>query len=385
MDMVHNFNPPFRMVCVVLLIAGLGCIRLFPESAESETIYTILTRWNIAEKHLNAWAAGQSPGERQAVLMALDNLEAELRVFVRGPLYQAHFVTSFSPEKHISRITRRIEALREEILKGRIQEAREHSFELNNAIIAWQSYDADLMNRIQLSYFRLILILAAVIIALVGILRRNHLSLLRSQLKEQGTAAFSRRIFLAQEAERSRIAMELHDTVIPGLRRLGLGARGEAARDHTTLIKRIREICGNLMPPDFRHIGLADGIQNLCLDFQKRTSVECRLNIGENLRIAPLSPEMQIQCYRLVQEALTNIEKHAEASEVSVVLRNSSLGNGAALLICVTDDGVGIAGKPSGLGIRGMYERAAILGGELTFLGEKGEGLMVKIEIPLAP
>jgi signal transduction histidine kinase len=102
--------------------------------------------------------------------------------------------------------------------------------------------------------------------------------------------------------------------------------------------------------------------------------------------------EMQLQCFRLVQEALTNIWKHAEASEVTVVLRNAGFGGNKTkpgLLICVSDDGKGFAAPcrthtPAGhLGIRGMYERITILGGVLSFVSEEGEGTMVKIEAPL--
>jgi signal transduction histidine kinase len=107
--------------------------------------------------------------------------------------------------------------------------------------------------------------------------------------------------------------------------------------------------------------------------------------------------EMQLQCYRLVQEALTNIQKHAGATEATVLLRNAGFGGDKArpgLLICVCDDGRGFV-YPSGaetvpaentaghLGIRGMYERIAILGGALSFISERGEGTMVKIDAPL--
>jgi signal transduction histidine kinase len=106
----------------------------------------------------------------------------------------------------------------------------------------------------------------------------------------------------------------------------------------------------------------------------------------------------------LIQEALSNIEKHSGASEASVMLHNSIMHNSirdgsadgtnaASLLICVTDDGRGFdwkagyevnAATPADhLGIRGMYSRMDILGGTLTFSGGKGEGLMVRMEIPL--
>jgi signal transduction histidine kinase len=205
---------------------------------------------------------------------------------------------------------------------------------------------------------------------------------------------------LAQEEERSRIALELHDTVIPEIRHLSFLSAGQkennAAHICDALILRLREICQALIPPDFTRFGLAESLQNLCAGFKKRSGIECRLVIEEGLRLDPLPINMQLQCYRLIQEALSNIEKHSGASEASVILLNSIQNGNAALLMSVTDDGRGFdwkAGYEPGpyndraaadhLGIRGMYSRMDILGGRLTFSGGKDEGLMVHMEIPL--
>jgi len=94
------------------------------------------------------------------------------------------------------------------------------------------------------------------------------------------------------------------------------------------------------------------------------------------------------------QEALSNIEKHSEAKEVTLTVRNKE---DKALLICVTDDGKGlvqntentqstqISQNGDGLGIRGMYQRAAILGASLSFVEGAGSGLTVRLEVPLLP
>jgi signal transduction histidine kinase len=101
----------------------------------------------------------------------------------------------------------------------------------------------------------------------------------------------------------------------------------------------------------------------------------------------------QLQCFRLVQEALINIEKHAGASEAVVVVRCEE----DTLLICISDDGKGFAPSqddpenhrfetiyaPGHFGIRGMYTRTAILGGSLRFESEAGEGTTVIIRAPL--
>jgi signal transduction histidine kinase len=155
------------------------------------------------------------------------------------------------------------------------------------------------------------------------------------------------------------------------------------------LITRIREICQALIPPNFEKIGLLESLKDLCINFEKTNGVECRLVAPPDLCIASLSKEMELQVYRIIQEALANIEKHAKASEVSVALRNE--GAGETLLICITDDGIGFdpsrvemsTYQQGHLGIQGMYNRTAILGGKLSFESEKGAGVMVRIELPL--
>jgi signal transduction histidine kinase len=201
----------------------------------------------------------------------------------------------------------------------------------------------------------------------------------------------------AQEAERSRIARELHDSVIPELRQLSFlpyarHSDGNAPVQFSSgcdrLIGRIREICQALIPPDFDRLGLLESLKTLCGGFENSTGIECRLIITEGLEISGLSAEKQLHCFRIIQEALMNIEKHAGATEVSVVLRQERNRKKRMLLICITDDGKGFAGKtgeasPGGLGIPGMYDRAVMLGGVLSFESARDAGVMVRLEIPL--
>jgi len=109
---------------------------------------------------------------------------------------------------------------------------------------------------------------------------------------------------------------------------------------------------------------------------------------------------MQLQIYRIVQEAFSNIEKHSKAKEVTLTACNLNRAANAAkvpllsredkaLLIYITDDGKGLnrnmanTQSGDGLGIRGMYQRAAILGAALSFVEGAGSGLTVRLEVPL--
>jgi len=217
-------------------------------------------------------------------------------------------------------------------------------------------------------------------------------ALRHSQTKEQDSSDFTRITMLAQEKERALISAELHDTVLQDMGRLLQISKDASPKDRTfseltqKIIARTREICRKLMPPDFSRLALTDSIVQLCADFEKNMAAECRAIIDKDFTPDRLSPQMQLQVYRIVQEALSNIEKHSEAKEVTLTVRNKE---DKALLICVTDDGKGLntnmanTQSGDGLGIRGMYQRAAILGASLSFVEGAGSGLTVKLEIPI--
>jgi signal transduction histidine kinase len=163
-------------------------------------------------------------------------------------------------------------------------------------------------------------------------------------------------------------------------------------------MKRVRTICDTLIPPDFRRRGLPDALRSLCYDFTQRTGIACAVTVQENLRIEPLDADRQLQCFRIVQECLSNIEKHAGAREAAVLVSNRGgapeRASGAPLRsLCVSDDGRGFA-APDGdsrftlrakghLGLWNMYERAAFLRGTLRIDSEAGEGTTITLEVPL--
>jgi signal transduction histidine kinase len=143
------------------------------------------------------------------------------------------------------------------------------------------------------------------------------------------------------------------------------------------------------MPPDFTRLSLNDSLSGLCVQFTKRAGIECACSIESDLSFTAYRPENQLHIYRMVQESFTNIEKHSGAGRAALVVRRSAEN----ILICVSDDGVGIQssltarGIPmgAGLGIRSMRQRADILGAKIDFISESGNGLMVRIEVPPPP
>jgi signal transduction histidine kinase len=243
-------------------------------------------------------------------------------------------------------------------------------------------------------YFRLVWLFSFLIIAIIVFLICIYRLMLRARRSAEESAEYARLVVDAREMERRRIARELHDTVAGGLRRLGFllyreeasagGNTGaaEAAAWCDTLIKETRDICQSLYPPDCSRLSFAASLQDLCIRFEKHSGVRCVFSVSPDCDaavLAALPVETQFQCFRIIQEALTNIEKHAHAGEASLVIRPAE----KALLFIVSDDGAGLPAGSGGLGIRGMKDRAKLAGGEFTLESSPEAGVMLTLKVPL--
>ncbi|MDR2500116.1 MAG: histidine kinase [Treponema sp.] len=237
-------------------------------------------------------------------------------------------------------------------------------------------------------YVRLLWVFVILVCALTGFLMFLYKAIQRAREREAENAEFSLLMLRGQEEERRRIASELHDLVLPELRRLPGDAADPAggASQRRRIAALIRNMCERLMPPDFERLSLPDALGSLASAFSGRTGIECRLHCDERVPFGSLGAEERSHLYALVQEALTNIEKHAGASLAIIVLRDEHPG--PALLLCVSDDGRGFPGggppdTGGGLGMRTMRRRAAGLNGTLDFVSDPGHGLMVRLAVPL--
>ncbi|MGH3480747.1 MAG: HAMP domain-containing sensor histidine kinase [Nocardioidaceae bacterium] len=193
----------------------------------------------------------------------------------------------------------------------------------------------------------------------------------------------------AQEAERRRIARELHDEVgqsltvvllelsrlceeIPEASRPALREVVETTRSSLT---DVRLIAQRLRPDALEDLGLPAALSALVDDFTQFSGVSVVRRLGY---VPPLSPEAEVVVFRIVQESLTNIARHAGASEAQLSLEPFQ-GDGVRLQ--VSDDGAGVRGD-EGAGIRGMRERALLVRGHLTLTSPGGGGTTVTLEIP---
>ena len=222
----------------------------------------------------------------------------------------------------------------------------------------------------------------------------------KSKVREQQSLLFSREIVNAYEHERKRIAREFHDTVAQDLWRLSFQIDNEqVVGEQRGIIQRIRNICESLIPPDFQRRGLINALKKLTFDFGQQTGIEYRITIQNDINLESMDNDTQLQCFRIVQESLTNIEKHARATEVLLIVRQTACKTGSPaslgdhlLLICVSDNGKGFnppdyhSYQPlraeGHLGLWGMYERAALISGTLTILSDS-EGTMIRLQVPL--
>jgi PAS domain S-box-containing protein len=206
-----------------------------------------------------------------------------------------------------------------------------------------------------------------------------------------------------REEERTRIAREVHDELgqtLTGLkmdlawldkRISGAGATGnlqqtqeklkELPHQVDAIIGTVRKIATELRPPVLDDLGLEAAIEWQLQEFQKRTGIKCHLE--SRLRHPQLEQERATAVFRIFQETLTNILRHAEATRVNVTLREER----DQLVLDVQDNGRGVAGQElsgsKSLGLLGMRERATMLDGEVNIIGRQGKGTTVGVRIPL--
>jgi len=208
------------------------------------------------------------------------------------------------------------------------------------------------------------------------------------------------RVNSAREAERAHVARELHDELGQTLTSLKLEFT-RTIRELMTptmrpeMIDRMQSIVGAielatetvrrlataLRPPALDHLGLAAAIELEAAGVSRRTGVRCR--VSGTLNAPGLTPEQTTAVFRIVQEALTNVVRHANASAVKILLR----GTARVTSVRIQDNGCGITDAalrdPASIGLLGMRERADLMGATLSITARPGKGTVVLISVPI--
>jgi signal transduction histidine kinase len=205
-----------------------------------------------------------------------------------------------------------------------------------------------------------------------------------------------RRVVEGQELERRRLARELHDetgqaltSILLGLKHVEEASSPETARAAAAQLREqivdtlqnVRRLAVELRPSALDDFGLAPALERLAEAFGEQSGIT--VDIETNVHSERLDPEIETALYRIVQEALTNVAKHAEATRVSIVVTR----RGSSVTAVIEDDGQGFGaggGTGDGLGLVGMKERVGLLGGRLALESTEGAGTTVVAEVPVA-
>ena len=220
---------------------------------------------------------------------------------------------------------------------------------------------------------------------------------------EEQLRALATRLQQAREEEAMRIARELHDQLgrcltamkmdVDGIERVLTGGGTEASfralieranRMNRTLdetVHTVRRISAELRPGVLDDLGLAAAIEWQARDFQGRSGLSCVVRVPEE--DLPLSRDQATALFRIFQESLTNVARHAHATKVWVNLTEEQ----DSVVLEIEDNGVGISParltERHSLGLLGMRERVAVFGGEIEFAGMPGQGTAVVVRMPV--
>ncbi len=206
-------------------------------------------------------------------------------------------------------------------------------------------------------------------------------------------------LLLGQEAERKRLANDLHDDISQKLvlTRLALGEilrlfpaaddgvkqRLGAVRDQIDGISSdVRQLSHNLHPATIVHLGLVTALNKLCGEFSAQAGINVEF-VGGPMPDRPFEEDLALALFRITQEALANVVKHSESSRARVSLRERD----GSLHLAIADQGIGFdvegSGALAGLGLTSIRERAWLIGGELHIRSTPSQGTQLDLRVPL--
>ena len=259
----------------------------------------------------------------------------------------------------------------------------------------------------QLSLIGVLLVILVIFAAVLILVLKK----IRGGQKATSRIEHNKMIFDIQEKERAKISRDIHDSVVQDIRVLRLETENlvvdQASKTRQTKIEdlatdciiKLRNICYNLTPAelashsegDSTQLELISIINSLVQQFSSRTHIPCVFKVEEGFEYPVLEKETTQNLFRVIQEALTNIEKHSYATQASIFIKkvDSSGGGKRVLLIYITDDGIGcnqneLAKKLKSkehLGLRGMKDRMELIGGQIEFFSKPNEGFEITLSL----
>lgn len=227
----------------------------------------------------------------------------------------------------------------------------------------------------------------------------KHQAEAKLRLSMEQLQNLSRRVLEVQESERRRVAIELHDELGQSLTAIKINLQAyelfknqtpaelnaENIRIVEDALQQVRRISLALRPSLLDDLGLGPALQWLAEQTATRCGIE--VHIDREIRQVRLTPDIETACFRIVQEALTNISRHANAQRVEITM----LRDNGVFILRIQDDGVGFdaskmhkrAANGQSIGVLGMQERAMLIGGQLSIKSNPGQGCCIRMQCPL--
>ncbi|MCR4733814.1 MAG: hypothetical protein K5829_02265 [Treponema sp.] len=252
--------------------------------------------------------------------------------------------------------------------------------------------------------FSLILFIFLVISIVINIILHSK------KIEQHLNKKDKRLIFTIQNNERTKISRDLHDSVVQTVRAIRtdvemLKVQPEESVKQQQIIKEItdsvvllRNICYNLSPAEIslvensggttgNHLELLSVIDTLCKQFSQKTKIPCSINTDTSFYIPVFTLEVSKYVIRIIQEILTNIEKHSFATSVNILISNEKLEENEMLKIVVIDDGIGceqneMIKNKHHFGVRNIIETMNLIGGKVEFYTKPNEGMSIVLKVP---
>ncbi|MCX4187777.1 sensor histidine kinase [Methylophaga sp. OBS4] len=213
-------------------------------------------------------------------------------------------------------------------------------------------------------------------------------------LARQNNQALARHTMHIQENERQHMSRELHDEMgqsLTAVKAMSVASK-QANADVPVIADSIIEICNHLSgvvrsmmrtlhPLSLADLGLGATLTDLVNEWRRRHA-DLVVTLDYDNELESLSHEVAIHVYRIVQECLTNVVRHAQADKVKVTVRRSRFVDNSQVVISVEDNGIGGHAEGEGFGVRAMRERVENLGGRFSFESRSGQGVSVKARMP---
>lgn len=250
----------------------------------------------------------------------------------------------------------------------------------------------------------LFLLLAAAIVIIITLHSKKYEQHLNKKDK--------RLIFTIQNNERTKISRDLHDSVVQTVRAIrtdvemlkvqpeDLVKQQQIIKEITDSVVLLRNICYNLSPAEIslaensggqggttNHLELLSVIDTLCKQFSQKTKIPCTINTDTNFYIPIFTLEVSKYIVRVIQEILSNIEKHSFATSVSILISNEQLEEKEMLKLVVIDDGIGceqseMTKNKHHFGVRNIIENINLAGGKVEFYTKPNEGMNIVLKVP---